>query len=294
MNLSTGSVITVRLQDFQRVSSELPSRNESCNTSAIAGQWDCSLDRNLIPLKVQLCPQEGILWANAVWFANTSSLNLKIVQKVPANSTFLITVPASASIRYAGPGIPHNTTSLTIETDEPQGPVFAIPFIVSPAMFREGNFTHARVSFYPARSQAGDVISLAGEFVATMPLNLGDDLTLILSGFVGPCSVLPCANGTYRTGCSLASRSDSFCRACTFRPPPDSTLSIANPFDADACSFQCDPGFYRDSNNSRCKPCNTDPCPAGLYRYDCGVGEVRDAMCVSCSNVSNGILLQVP
>ena len=224
--------------------------------------------------------------------AFSPSLKFKILHDIPANFSFLITIAPEAGIRYTGAGMVHNSTKLTIETDNPAGPVSPIPFAISPALYPAGNFTHARVSFVPARPEAGEIISLHGEFVATMSLNPGDDLTLVLRGFVGPCNVLACPAGSFRTGCNVAQHNDSFCKACTFQPPPDSSLSTAVPFDEDACSFECDAGFYR--NASGCLRCNTNSCPAGQYRHQCGVGELHDAQCVSCSRVNNSVLLEVP
>ena len=114
------------------------------------------MNRNVIPVKVRLCPQQGVLWGGAVWVANTSTLTFKVMHDVPSNHSFLITIPAAAAIQYAGPGMLHNTTMLTIETDDPLGPVLPIPFMKSPALYPEGNFTQAKVSFVPARSEAGN------------------------------------------------------------------------------------------------------------------------------------------
>jgi len=161
--------------------------------------------------------------------------------------SFNITIPSAAAIQYVGPGMRHNTTSLTLETHDLLGPVLPTPFIKSPALYPEGNFTQAKISFVPCGSKAGDVIGLAGEFKAIMSLNPADDLTLMLKGYVGPCSRIPCPAGASsdRTGCSLISERDSFCKACKFprQPPPNASISVATPFDEDSCRLCATPVF---------------------------------------------------
>eukprot|EP00961_Rhodomonas_salina_P131331 1767495-Rhodomonas_salina.1 len=174
-----------------------------------------------------------------------------------------------------------------------------------------------------AGAVAGAISRLDFSFRASVTLLPGDDITVLLNDFVGPCSQEACPAGYYRSECLLASSSESFCVPCS-PSPANSQAGVAAVVDADTCGFVCNAGFWSNgtaclgcaispcgctepansyvtsegstctwacnqgfwSNGSSCVPCDSTECAIGHYKTNC-TGSA-DAVCMACPSSPAG------
>jgi hypothetical protein len=97
------------------------------------------------------------------------------------------------------------------------------------------------------------------------------------------CTTDACPVGQYRGVCT--STSDGLCTACT-RTANSVFTSAGVPYNADACAFSCQAGYYQ--SGSRCVACSNPSCPTGQYPTGCPAGSKTDSVCAACTSLPNG------
>lgn len=83
-------------------------------------------------------------------------------------------------------------------------------------------------------------------------------------------------------------REDARCVPCT-NAPENAVYTGPSPGVLQLCPYECRPGFYPvdEGGAGECRSCETDPCPVGQYRANCGPvgagGQGTRGQCTACT-----------